>query len=206
MLTNSIRIYSTFVKERVLDAGRAVGEEMQDKVTLMNLVLTFFIFSFVGWSWEVALHLWEDGMFVNRGVLYGPWLPIYGTGGVLLMTLLRPLFHRPLMTFGAIMGACGIMEYITGWYLETFLGARWWDYRDMPFNIQGRVCLAGLLIFGVGGCLYVYFLAPRMKRLFDKIPESVKKVVCVILMILFIVDAAYSGFILPNQGVGISIQ
>src|SRR5699024_6176991 len=55
--------------------------------TIWSLVLMFFIFSFIGWLWEVSLHLITDGEFVNRGVLQGPWLPIYGTGGMLILIL-----------------------------------------------------------------------------------------------------------------------
>lgn len=65
-------------------------EESISYVTV--LILLFFVFSVAGWLWEVGLHLVQDGVFVKRGVLSGPWLPIYGTGGVLIMLVLRRFF------------------------------------------------------------------------------------------------------------------
>ena len=64
--------------------------------SIPSLILLFFIFSFIGWTWEVSLHLITDGVFVNRGVLHGPWLPIYGTGGVLILIILNKLREKPI--------------------------------------------------------------------------------------------------------------
>ena len=59
--------------------------------SLVNLVMMFFIFCFVAWVWEVSLAFISEGTFVNRGTLHGPWLPIYGTGGVIILILLKKL-------------------------------------------------------------------------------------------------------------------
>ncbi|MDQ9827112.1 putative ABC transporter permease, partial [Acinetobacter sp. 163] len=67
--------------------------------SVYSLILLFFTFSFMGWVWEVLLHVYEDGMFVNRGVMHGPWLPIYGCGGVLVIVLLRKFADRTALTF-----------------------------------------------------------------------------------------------------------
>lgn len=64
--------------------------------SLVNLVMMFFIFCFVGWVWEVSLAFISEGTFVNRGTLHGPWLPIYGTGGVIILILLKKLRKKPL--------------------------------------------------------------------------------------------------------------
>ena len=59
------------------------------KYSVTSYILMFFVISFIGWLWEVGLHLVTDGAFVNRGTMFGPWLPIYGTGGVGAILLLR---------------------------------------------------------------------------------------------------------------------
>ena len=129
--------------------------------SLVNLIMMFFIFCFVGWVWEVSLAFISEDMFVNRGTLHGPWLPIYGTGGVIILVLLKKLREKPALEFVAAMVLCGCLEYFSSWYLEmTHDGQRWWDYTGYFLNINGRICAEGLLTFGLGGLAIVYLLAP----------------------------------------------
>lgn len=178
-------------------------EAAKRKYSITSLILLFFFFSFAGWLWEVAFHLVEDRMFINRGVLFGPWLPIYGTGGVLILLLLKRFFDRPLLLFFLIMGLCGIVEYVTGWWLETFMHTKWWDYSEYTFQIQGRVCLIGLLVFGLGGLAFVYGVAPKLDRTIQKIGRHTREITCMILVAVFVMDLVYS-LRNPNQGFGIS--
>lgn len=110
-----------------------------------SLILLFFIFSGMGWIWEVILHIIEDGMIINRGVLAGPWLPIYGAGGILILLLLKKWRRQPFHLFGMIMLLCGTIEYFTSVMLEMLFGVRWWDYSDMLFQLRGRYAWKGLL-------------------------------------------------------------
>lgn len=177
--------------------------EYHRNYSLTSLVLLFFTFSIVGWLWEVALFLFNEGLFVNRGVFWGPWLPIYGSGGVLILILLRRFADKPWLLFSLTVVLCGVVEYGTSWYLETFKGAKWWDYTGFFLNINGRVCLEGLLVFGVGGCLFVYLLGPIMDDLYRKIPQKVKVIACTLLVVCFLSDVVYSN-IHPHQGEGIT--
>ena len=77
------------------------------KYTVCSLILMFFSFSVIGWLWEVSLHLFGDGVFVNRGFFHGPWLPIYGAGGVLIVALLKRFVDKPLILFFLTMVVCG---------------------------------------------------------------------------------------------------
>lgn len=168
-----------------------------------SLILLFFVFSAAGWGWEVMYHLVEDHMFVNRGFLQGPWLPIYGTGGVLILMVLKKYFDRPILLFFMIMGVCGVVEYATGWMLEAVFHEKWWDYSEYVLQIQGRVCLIGLLIFGLGGLVFVYGIAPWMDRKINHMKCHMQKLLCGILIVLFAVDIVYSTWH-PNQGAGIT--
>lgn len=169
----------------------------------MHYVLMFFVASIVGWMWEVGLHLFQYGEFVNRGTLHGPWLHIYGWGLILLLILLKKTRNRPILTFLLAILVCGTLEYATGWYLETFKNARYWDYDGFFLNLHGRICLEGLILFGLGGCLFIYFLAPFLDSLFEKIPRKVKVILCIVLSLLYIADFAYSTKY-PNSGDGVS--
>ena len=168
-----------------------------------SLILLFFVFSAAGWGWEVMYHLVEDHMFVNRGFLQGPWLPIYGTGGVLILMVLKKYFDRPILLFFMIMGDCGVVEYTIGWMLKAVFHEKWWDYSEYVFQIQGRVCLIGLLIFGLGGLVFVYGIAPWMDRKINHMKCHTQKLLCGILIVLFAVDIVYSTWH-PNQGAGIT--
>lgn len=168
-----------------------------------SLILMFFTFSGIGWIWEVFLHIIEDGMIINRGIMTGPWLPIYGMGGVLILVVLKKYRNHPLQLIGMIMTLCGVVEYITSVMLESLFGARWWDYSDMLFNIHGRICLEGLLIFGIGGLFIVYIVAPKLDNLLKRFSTKSKIIVCVFLTAVFFGDLIHT-IIVPNMGFGIT--
>ena len=172
--------------------------------SVVNLVLMFFIFCVVGWIWEVDLTIIEKGIFVNRGVLHGPWLPIYGAGGILILVLLKEFRKHPVAEFFSSVVLCGIVEYATSWFLEvTQDGTKWWDYTGYFLNINGRVCAEGLLVFGIAGCVAVYCASPLLDNLLSKIPERIAVAVSVILLAVFVADVIFSAFY-PNIGEGIT--
>lgn len=172
--------------------------------TVWSLILLFFVMSVVGWIWEVTLHLITDGTFVNRGVLHGPWLPIYGTGSILILVLLNKFRKKPLLEFISAIVVSGCVEYYISWHLEqVYNGTKWWDYTGYFLNINGRVCAEGLLTFGLGGLLIVYLLAPLLDNLFRKIPKKILVVLCLALLAVYCGDQLYSGKY-PNTGDGIT--
>ena len=171
--------------------------------TLWNLFLMFFIFAFIGWIWEVIVFMIETGEFVNRGSLYGPWVPIYGAGGTVILVVLCKLRTRPSIMFFAIAVLCGIMEYATSYIQEMVTGMRYWDYSGYFLNLDGRICAEGLFAFAALGSIAIYFIAPRLDDLLMKIDHKLLITVTISLMILFIADVIYSHFH-PHQGKGIT--
>ena len=174
------------------------------RYSIWSLIALFFIFSVIGWIWEVVLHIIVDGEFVKRGVLHGPWLPIYGYGGILILTVLNKFREKPLLQFLTIIILCGTIEYFTSVYLETiYNGQRWWDYSGYFLNVQGRICAEGLLAFGLGGIIIVYIGAPLLDNIIQKINHKKLIIVCCILLSLFVLDNLYSRKA-PNTGEGIT--
>lgn len=174
------------------------------RYSVWSLVLLFFIFSFIGWCWEVSLHLVLDGVFVNRGALHGPWLPIYGSGGVLLLTLLNRVRSSPVKEFFCIIFVCGMIEYWTSYYLEmVYDGMKWWDYSGYFLNLNGRICAEGLLVFGIGGMVFVYIAAPLLDNRIRVIRKQVLVWSCLILLGMYAADTVYSAGH-PNEGEGIT--
>lgn len=174
------------------------------RYSIWSVIMIFFLMSCAGWLWEVSLHLITDGKFVNRGVMQGPWLPIYGSGSVVILLLLYRLRRHPAAEFGAAVTVCGILEYASSWFLEQLHGGvRWWDYTGYFLNLNGRICAEGLLVFGVGGMAIVYLVAPFLDGLIRKIPKKRLKLLCLALCLTFLADEAYS-FQHPNEGKGIT--
>ena len=174
------------------------------RYSIWSLLALFFIASIIGWSFEVIMHIIEHGEFVKRGVLQGPWLPIYGYGCLLILTILHKFRKKPLQEFILIIVLCGLVEYFTAVYLEyVFDGTKWWDYSGYFLNIQGRVCAEGLLVFGIGGIILVYILAPLIDNVLQKINPKKLAIICCSLLCLFIFDHIYSHYY-PNEGKGIT--
>ena len=170
---------------------------------LSDLILIFFTVAMVGWLWEIMLCLIYEERLVNKGTMMGPWLPIYGYGAVLILVLLKKYRRKSLNLFLMAFLVCGILEYGTAWYLETFKGLKWWDYTGYFLNIKGRVCLEGLMFFGFGGSILTYLVGPLLYNMYKKISPDVKRILCIILVSLYLVDLCYSHYH-PNTGVGIT--
>ena len=82
----------------------------------------------MGWCLEVIFCGLNNGHFINRGFLNGPVCPIYGVGGVLIVSLLTPISGNVFMLFAGAVIVTSAIEYITGYLLEKLYNARWWDY------------------------------------------------------------------------------
>lgn len=172
-------------------------------VTIWSLIVIFFAFNIVGWLWEVSMAFVTEGMFVNRGMLHGPWLPIYGSGVSLIAVLLYRFRNRPALEAAAIVVLCGFIEYMTSWITELSTGLRWWDYTGYFLNLNGRICGEGLAVFALGGMVAVYLLVPVIDAAVTHIRPRVLVTVCVVLLVCFAGDMVYSRF-KPNAGAGIT--
>lgn len=166
-------------------------------------VLLFFILAFIGWIWEVVLFFCTEHAFINRGVYRGPYLPIYGVGGLLLCFFLRSLKRKPFMAFLLSAAICSVLEYLTSYFLEIKWGLRWWDYSGHFLNLNGRICLAGAVVFGLGGMALISFFLPFYEKMYGRIPKKWRILLCLLLLLIFVADATYCA-VLPNTGRGIS--
>ncbi len=163
----------------------------------------FFTFSIMGFIWEVAIHVIEDGVLVNRGTLFGPWLPIYGVGGCLAVMLLKRLVDKPVVTFMVVFVGCSMLEFSTAFFLDKFKHIKYWDYTGYFLNIDGKVCLEGAWVFAFAACATIYVLGPFIDDMLKKLKPAVKITVCTALSVIFITDLVYTKFN-PNEGKGIT--
>ena len=128
--------------------------------TFINYVLLFYISSFIGWLQEVIQTIICDKKFINRGFLIGPICPVYGFGSMAITFFLTKYESDPLVVFFGATIICAVLEYFTSWAFEKVFKARWWDYSNMPYNINGRICLLYSLAFGLGALLVIYLFNP----------------------------------------------
>ncbi|MCR5664387.1 MAG: putative ABC transporter permease [Oscillospiraceae bacterium] len=166
---------------------------------IVNLLLLFAAYSFVGWCIEVTLKFFQYRRFINRGFLTGPVLPIYGSGAALItvaVSLLPGAESGYGTTFAVSFVLCGAVEYGTSYYLEKRFQARWWDYSQKPMNLHGRVWIGNLVLFGLGGVLIVKGINPILYRLFAAAPLSLREGAAILFFLLFTADYIGSHFIL----------
>lgn len=154
----------------------------------------FIIYSFIGWFIEVIWTFLTDKKFVNRGFLIGPYCPIYGVGCLLLVLLLDKFKDSVLLLFFMSIIVCSILEYSTSYIMEKLFKARWWDYSEYKFNLNGRICAATMIPFGVLGVLVVYFLNPFFNGFID-----FNTVLYFIIIFLFLIDFFVSFGIIENM-------
>ena len=196
------RLSALEIKERKTKIIDNINYLKPYKIT--SLLSMFFIMCFIGWTWEVILNIITTGEFVNKGMLHGPWLPIYGSGGLLILTILYKFRNSPKKEFLTTILLCGTVEYFSGLVIElTHNGKKWWDYNGYFLNISGRICAEGLIAFGIGGIIIVYFAAPLLDNLIKKINKKVLILVLSILLTIFVMDIFYSKNN-PNTGKGIT--
>ena len=129
---------------------------------------------------------------VNRGFLYGPWLPIYGFGGLIVDIFLVPIAQYPILVFISAIVLTSIVEYIGSWGLEKLFSIKLWDYSRYKFNINGRVCLLNSSLFGLMSMILVYGAYPWIQKLFNAIPVVLAERMSDLLRILFAVDLTLS--------------
>ncbi len=128
-----------------------------------QIFVWFIIYSVVGWIWESTYCTIVERSWQNRGFLYGPACPIYGTGIVAIMIMWYLLTARGItppwyVVFLVTMVGSAVLEYVTHWALEKLFHAHWWDYSNMPLNLNGRICLPASVFFGLGGLFIIYVL------------------------------------------------
>ena len=165
-------------------------------MNIYRYFLIFMFYSILGWLMEVTLTFVRNKKFVNRGFLIGPYCPIYGSGVLLIMFILKRYLDRPLGLFCMAVIICSILEYLTSYFMEKIFKARWWDYSNKKFNINGRICLEYAMLFGIGGTLIMYFINPMIINVIDTTSSTVIKVLAITLFIIYIVDNIISYIVM----------
>lgn len=157
----------------------------------LNRYLTaYFAFSVLGWIWESIYCTIKERKWQNRGFLYGPLCPIYGFGSIVALFVydLILLGTVPKLSWWMILLAgfffSMILEYPTSYILEKKFHARWWDYSDLPLNINGRTSVPTSIGFGIGAIIIMNYLIPSYEKILVIIPATIISVLCIVFVAL----------------------
>ena len=158
--------------------------------------LLFMTYAICGWIMEVTCKVIQYKRFINRGFLIGPYCPIYGYGAILITILLRKYTNDPVVLFFMAIIICGTLEYLTSYFMEKIFKARWWDYSQKKFNINGRVCLNTIIPFGLLGLFIMYVSNPFLIGKIEQLPEIALNILSSVLLVIYIVDNIVSGIVI----------
>lgn len=165
---------------------------------MFRVFYIFIIYAIIGWLMEVAIVSVKKRKITARGFLIGPWCPIYGFGALFITFLLQKYYEDPIVLFIMSFLLGTILEYITSYLMEKLFHARWWDYSDHRFHINGRVSLTTSLGFGALGLILVYFFNPFFLKIIKNIPTIIFNIIMIIVFVIFIVDIVTSYVIISN--------
>ncbi len=166
--------------------------------SIATYFIYFIIIAICGWLMEVTLQLVQKHKFADRGFLIGPYCPIYGCGALLITIFLTKLEEYPLALFSVTILVCGVLEYFTSYIMEKIFHARWWDYSENRFNINGRVCLETIIPFGILGLTLIYIVNPFIFDNLVKVPESTLNIIAIIIAVIFAIDNLVSFKVISN--------
>lgn len=161
---------------------------MQDKI-----IFYFIIYSFLGWCLESIYKTIIFKKPTNSGFLYGPFCPMYGIGAI-LMIWAGQLSSNPIVIFIMAFLIFSVWEYLVAVIIEKLFKTKYWDYSDLKFNLQGRVCLKNSIYWGILGVLLIYVIQPVIRNLTEMILHDILVYVNVILMIAILVDTVITIF------------
>ena len=156
----------------------------------------FMIYAILGWCMEVTCKLIQYKRFINRGFLIGPYCPIYGYGAILITFLLKKYINDPIALFFMAIIICGTLEYLTSYFMEKIFKARWWDYSQKKFNINGRICLNTIIPFGLLGLFIMYVSNPFFISKIEMLPQMWLNILFWALLAIYIVDNIVSGIVI----------
>lgn len=162
------------------------------KDSIIQWVLFFFIYCFIGWVWETIYVSVRKRKFTNRGFMNGPILPIYGFGAITILLVTIPVDSSIILTFIVGMIGATVLEYMTGVVMEALFKVRYWDYSNQRFNYKGHICLSSSIAWGVASVLLVNVIQVPIAGWVKAIPRLVQEITTVFLTIIASFDMAMS--------------
>lgn len=170
------------------------------------LMLIFFIYSFIGYIVEIlSISSKSHSINLSRGYLIGPYLPIFGFGGVLMTSLLGKYKDDIIVLFIMSLTICSLLEYFASLIMEKIFKVRWWDYSDRILNINGRICLENGIKFGIGGVILNRYFHPLLLAFLDSFADGLIYVLGTTLFVLVFFDFLISTYTILQLKIDLSV-
>lgn len=150
----------------------------------------FYFYCFFGWCFESTYVSIKSKRFVNRGFMRGPFLPLYGSGAIMMLLVSKPFQEHIVLVYIAGCIGATVLEYVTGVVMEALFKVRYWDYSNQPFNFQGHICLGSSLAWGFLTIAMTEFIHKPVERLVLSIPSGILTPVTLVLTALICADFA----------------
>ncbi len=178
------------IEKTIINNKKEITRESHknDNKLIYNLIGIFFVASIIGWIYEMIFYKVTENILDNRGFLYGPYVPVYGTGAVLIVLLLKRFRKNPVILFIGMMILTGIVEYIVGDFMLFVWNKRWWDYTGLFLNINGHVCLRSVISFAIGGLALIYLVEPFIDKINKRMGNRKKNIIYGIIIGIMIID------------------
>lgn len=160
--------------------------------TVNQWLFFFYFYCFFGWVFESTYVSVKTRHFVNRGFMHGPFLPLYGTGAIMMLMVSRPFVDNLILTYIAGCIGATVLEYVTGAWMEALFKVRYWDYSDKRFNVKGYICLDSTLVWGFLTILMTRVIHTPVERFVLSIPMEVLSAVVAGLSVYIGIDLALS--------------
>lgn len=157
--------------------------------------LLFMTYSFIGWIIEIIDRFKVNKRIVNRGFLIGPYVPIYGCCAILMILLLRSV-KNPITMFAYCILIASTGEYLTSYIMEKVFHARWWDYSDYKYNLNGRICLINCLGFGILGFILIKYLNNFLYNIYSNLNMTTLNIIFYTLITIFTIDLIVSFIVI----------
>lgn len=155
-------------------------------------LLFFYIYSFVGWMIESTIVSIDEKRFVNRGFLRGPLLPLYGFGGIVILFVSLPVKDSPALVYLCGMLGTTILEYFTGWLMESLFKMKYWDYGGQKFSFKGRISLTSSLFWGFLSLFMTYGLHKWVQSVVFLLSENAVLALVISISVFFTVDTIHA--------------
>lgn len=160
-------------------------EKEQAKISINQIIWYLIIFSIFGLIIETVFCYITTGVLESRkGLIWGPFCPVYGVGATILIILLDRYNKKTIQLFiaGSIMG--NIIEYSLSYILEAMYGARFWDYSYLNWNLNGRICITYSIFWGILAIILIKMVKPIIDKIINKIPNNKKINTAIVILIL----------------------
>lgn len=166
--------------------------------SLQKYIVFFYIYAFLGWLIDVSIVFVSDGVLENRGFLYETICPMYGFAALVLVILSKKVNGKGGMIKKFILAIlwCSVLEYLTSLILEVFFGIRWWDYSNEPYNINGRICLAASMFWGILSMLFMKdihpFIEKQVRKISSKMTLKTRNIIVGVALTCTVIDLVIS--------------